>query len=62
MQTLCPKCAAGPEGRDGHAGLEILPRKQAGDAEARFILQCRDCSARWVREFSRSGTTWTMQQ
>jgi hypothetical protein len=59
---LCPECAAGPQGLAGHGGLDILPRKEVGDAEARFILQCRDCSARWVREFSRNGPTWSRLQ
>jgi hypothetical protein len=62
MQTLCPECDIGPQGNDGHRGLEIVPRKHAGDTEARFILQCRNCSARWVCDFSRDGPTWTMLQ
>lgn len=60
MQTLCPDCAAGPQGAYGHAALDVVPRKQVGDAERRFILQCRNCSSRWVREFSREGPTWKM--
>jgi len=62
MQTLCPECDAGPQGNAGHAGLEILPRSVVGDAQARFILQCRDCSARWVREFSKDGPSWMLVQ
>ena len=60
MQALCPECAAGPQGHYGHAALDILPRKEVGDAAQRFVLQCRNCNARWVREFSREGPSWKM--
>ena len=26
MQTLCPDCAAGPQGHYGHAGLDIVAK------------------------------------
>ena len=55
--TECTQCAEGPSGFEGHAALQLLPIRR-GEAEASFLLRCRNCGTEWQRRFTREGVKW----
>ena len=50
MKMLCPACAMGPGGIDGHADLMVQTM-----GHARMCFRCAACQSLWLRTTARRG-------
>lgn len=53
----CARCAAGPEGLEGHAELTLHHRDQPpyGAAAGHHLFRCLACAALWIRYYEGGG-------